>query len=260
VIYIKPINADLPSYLNEVILRVIADAHIGDGLFNKDRLAKIIKEVEDNENAYCIIDGDLINNATRNSVSDIYAEQYNPEQAIDILVDLLEPIKDKILAITEGNHEERTSRSAGISIMRQVAKRLGIGDKYCYPTFLVFLSFGKNQGRDNRKTVYSIYGQHGSGGARTSGGKMNYLARMAQTIDADIYIHAHTHLPAVFKKGFKRVDYRNRKVTHREHLFVNSGAFLDYGGYAERKDYDPPSKAQPRIILKGNERKMYGEV
>lgn len=250
----------MPSYFNEIYLRIVADSHIGDGLFNKDRLEKIINEIKESENTYAIVNGDLINNATRYSVSDIYAEQYNPEESIDILVDLLKPIKDKILVLTEGNHEERSSRSAGLSIVRQVAKRLGIGEKYSYPAFLLFVAFGRNQGRDNRKTVYSIYGQHGSGGARTSGGKLNYLDRLSHTIDADIYIHSHTHIPATFKKGFMRVDYRNRKITHREHLFVNSGAFLDYGGYAQRKDYDVPSKAQPRIVLCGEHREMKAEV
>ena len=254
------VNIDLPSYFNEINLRVIADTHIGDGLFNEKRLQKIIDEIKENENTYAIVNGDLINNATKHSVSDIYSEEHNPEEAIDILVDLLEPIKDKVLVLTEGNHEERTSRSAGISIMRQVSKRLGIHERYAYPTYLLFIAFGKNQGRDNRKTVYSIYGQHGSGGARTSGGKMNYLDRLSHTIDADIYIHSHTHIPAVFKKGFKSVDYRNRKVTHREHLFVNSGAFLDYGGYAARSDYDPPSRAQPKIVLDGKKRDMKARV
>jgi predicted phosphodiesterase len=256
----KVIDNELPSYFDEIKLRILADAHIGDGLFNADRLNAIVDEIKEEDNCYCIVDGDMINNATRNSVSDIYAEQYTPEESIDLLENLLNPIKDKILAITEGNHEERSYRSNGTRILRQVSKLLGIKDKYAYPAFLIFLAFGKNQGRDSRKTVYSIYGKHGGGGARTSGGKINYLARMAQTIDADIYIHAHTHIPAVFKKGFKTVDYRNRKVTHREHLFVNSGAFLDYGGYAEKKDYDPPSKAQPYILLEGRKRTMKGVV
>lgn len=254
------INCELPSYFDEIKLRIIADAHIGSGLFNASRLDSIIKEVEKEDNCYCIIDGDMINNATKNSVSDIYAEQHTPEESIEIVEELLYPIKDKILAITDGNHEKRSYRTDGLRILKQVSKLLGIKDRYTFPAFLLFVAFGKNQGRDSRKTVYSIYGTHGGGGSRTEGGKVNYVARMANIVDADIYVHAHTHFPATFKKGFKSVDYRNRKVTHKEKLFVNAGAFLDYGGYSEEKGYPPPSRAQTYILLDGRERKMKGIV
>ena len=54
---------------------------------------------------------------------------------------------------------------------------------------------------------------------------------------------------------FIRVDYRNRKVTEVEQLFLNTNGFLDYGGYGENFGYSPTSTKYPKIILNGIERK-----
>ena len=250
----KIINQDLSTDFDRVVVLVFSDAHYGDAMQDKKRVREFINEVKRNKNYYVILNGDLINNATRNSVSDIYLEEMNPNQAIDKLVETLEPIKDKILVATEGNHEERTYRKDGILLTDRATKELGINDIYTSGAYLLYLSFGRNQGRDCRQTVYSIYGKHGSGGGRTVGGKLNKVDRMKGIINADIFIHSHTHLPAAFRKATKVVDYRNRKVSEKEMLFVNSNAFLGYGGYGEKKGYDVPSTVYPKIILDGYER------
>ena len=87
-------------------------------------------EVLAQENRYIIVNGDIINNAVRHGVSDIYTEVLNPNQQIDATVALLEPVKDRVLVITEGNHENRTYKQDGLLIMYQVAQRLGIADTY----------------------------------------------------------------------------------------------------------------------------------
>lgn len=208
------------------------------------------------ENRFVIVNGDIINNAIKHSVSDIYSEKLSPTEALEKTIEVLEPIKDRILVIINGNHEERTYRQSGISIMKIVAQRLGLEDIYADPAYKLFLSFGNNQGRKNRKTTYTVYGKHGGGGARTVGGKLNYVDRMAHTTDADIFIHSHTHLPGAFRKTFFLSDYRNKKSTKKQRLFVNSSAFLLFGDYGEKKNYPPASTVYPYITLEGEERKM----
>jgi predicted phosphodiesterase len=249
------VNVELPNYLNEVRIRVLADSHIGDGLADLKLVKKFIKDVEENNDMYLIVNGDLINNATRTSVSDSYGEVMTPDEQIDYLVDLLMPVKDKILVITSGNHEDRTYRTDGIKLIKRVARELGIEDRYVEVAYLLYVAFGKNRGRDNRKTVYSIYGKHGRGGGKRIGSKTNKLEDMAKIIDADVFLHSHTHMPAIFKLSRFRVDYRNRKKSRMNMLFVNTNAFLDYGGYGEEKGYPPASKDYPEIILEGYERK-----
>jgi len=234
----------------------LADVHIGDPLHDRKRLNNFVKEVLSQKNRYVIVNGDIINNAVRNSISDIYAEQLNPNQQIDTAVEILEPIKHRILVITEGNHETRTYKQDGILIMYQVAQRLGIFDCYSEGAYLLFVKFGRSQGRDCRKMPYAIYGKHGAGGGRKVGAKAIRLFEMAEIIDADVFIHSHTHVPMVLRKTFYRVDYRNEKATLIEQLFINTNGFIRYGGYSEDKGFAPTSTIYPKIILDGKERKV----
>lgn len=251
----KIINRELPNYFNELKLLIMADTHIGDGLFNEKKLKQMIKEIKEEDNTYVIINGDLLNNGVKHSKTDIYSEQHTPGESIEILEDLLEPIKDKILVMLDGNHENRTYRESGLSIMKQVARTIGKPELYADPAFLLYLSFGKNRGRDNRKTVYAIYGKHGNGGASKKYTKMKYVTEMSNTVpDADVFVHSHTHLPGAIRDAIDKVDYRNRVVRRHERIFVNSSAFLKFGGYGERKNYPPSTNIYPHIYLDGKKR------
>ena len=83
-----------------------------------------------------------------------------------------------------------------------------------------------------------------------------YFADMASVIDADIYIHSHTHLPMIMKQGFFRIDTANSSIANTTKLFVNTAANLDYGGYGEAQEYKPNSKDTPVIYLSGSKREM----
>ncbi|GFN35364.1 metallophosphoesterase [Tepidimicrobium xylanilyticum] len=251
----KIIKHDLPQF-DTLEIYPLADVHIGDPLHDKKRAKQFINEVLEKENRYVIVNGDIINNAVKHGVSDVYAEELTPNQQIEETVNLLNPIKDRILVITEGNHENRTYKQDGILIMYQVAQRLGIFDCYSEGAYLLFVKFGKSQGRDCRKMPYAIYGKHGSGGGRKVGAKAIRLFEMAEVIDADIFIHSHTHVPMVLRKTFFRVDYRNEKATQIEQIFINTNGFLNFGGYGEEKGFAPTSTKYPKIILNGIEREV----
>lgn len=249
----KVITCELPQY-DQLELYILADVHLGDRHLDKKQVDRFIDEVLEKENRFVIVNGDIINNATRTSVSDIYSETMNPNEQISASVELLRPIRDRIVLITEGNHEARSFKQDGILIMNQIAKLLDIEEVYSTGSYLLFLRFGKSQGRDCRKMIYAVYGKHGSGGGKKVGGKANRLVDMAETVDADVFIHSHTHVPMVVRQSFFRVDYNNRKVTELDQLFVNSSAFLVHGGYGEDLGFSPASRRYPKIVLDGKER------
>lgn len=249
----KVITRELPQY-ETLELYILSDVHLGDPNLDKKLLRSFIEEVTAEENRCVIVNGDIINNATRTSVSDVYGECLTPNEQMDACVKLLTPIRDRIVAITEGNHEARSYKQTGILIMNQVAKRLDIEEVYSTGAYLLFLRFGKSHGRMCRKMIYSIYGSHGSGGGRKIGGKANRLIEMSDTIDADIFIHSHTHVPLVIRQPFFRVDYNNRKATEIDQLFINSSGFLLHGGYGEDFGFPPASRTYPKIILDGSKR------
>lgn len=258
----KIIKIDLPRELERVELHTFADEHLGDEQCDVKRLLQRIEYVKNTPNAYCILNGDIIDNATRTSIGDTYAQELNPMEQLQRAVELFAPIKDKILCITHGNHENRTYKKEGINLSSLIARQLGLADRYTPTAAVLFVRFGEDAGKRKetngsgkyRKICYTLYVLHGSGGGRKEGAKAIRLADMASIVDCDCYLHAHTHLPMVMKQGFHRIDTKNSTVALVDKLFVNTAANLDYGGYGEAAEFKPTSKDTPVIYLDGRKK------
>lgn len=257
----KTIKVELPQDLKQIELHTFADEHIGDANCDLARLKERIKYVAETPNAYCVLNGDILDNASRTSIGDIETRELNIMGQIQHGVELFTPIKDKILCITNGNHENRAYRKEGIDISKIVAMQLGLSDVYAPTSALLFLRFGKLSSHDNyRRVLYTIYCNHGSGGGRKEGAKAIRLADMASIVDADIYIHSHTHLGMIMKQGFFRTDLTSSTVQHVTKLFVNTSSNLNYGGYGEAQEFKPNSKDTPVIYLNGCKKEMYAKL
>lgn len=260
---IKPIRIDLSSELDSIELHPLADLHIGDAMSDWELIQGEIKRVLETPNAYCVLNGDLMDTAIASSIGDTYAATHQPMEQLEMCVKLFQPLADagKILCVVGGNHEGRVYKSDGIDMTYLMCKQLGISDRYSPTTALIFLRFGRLQKHNHgRKACYSIYMTHGSGGGRKEGGKINRLADYANIVDADAYICSHTHLPAAFKTGFYRVDPRNNAVGMVTKVFVNTAAALNYGGYGDKQGYKPSSTDNPVLKFNGSKRQIKVEV
>ena len=258
----KVIKIDLPRELSSIELHVFADEHIGDEQCDMKRLYERIEYVKNTPTAYCILNGDIIDNATRTSIGDTYMQEFNPMEQIQKAVELFGPIKDKILCITHGNHENRTYKKEGINLSSLIARQLGVSERYTPTSAVLFIRLGEEAKRAResngsgriRQICYTLYVLHGSGGGRKEGAKAIRLADMSSVIDTDIYIHSHTHLPMIMKQAFHRIDSRNNMVAIVDKLFVNTAANLNYGGYGEAAEFKPSSKDTPIIYLNGKKK------
>lgn len=248
----KAIKVDLSKNLKHVELYTLSDLHLGDRNCNYKELLEQIKKIEENPNAYVILNGDLMNNATTQSISDTYSETLSPMEQLKEAIAVFTPIKNKILAMTSGNHENRTYKTDGIDLTEILARELGLSDRYAPESITLFLRVGEQSSHhSNKPATYVIYITHGSGGGRREGGKVNRLVDLASVIDADIYIHSHTHLPVILKQAFYRADVRTSTISLVNKLFVNTNAWLKYGGYGEAQGYKPASISVPIIHLSG---------
>ena len=255
----KVIKIDLPRELEVVELHTFADEHIGDEHSDIKRVMERIEYVKNTPHAYCIMNGDILDNATKTSIGDTYTQVFNPMEQLAKAVELFSPIKDKILCITHGNHENRTYKKEGINLSRLIADQLGLADRYTPTSAVLFIRLGEsskgfretNGSGKRRQICYTLYALHGSGGGRKEGAKAIRLADMASIIDADIYIHSHTHLPMIMKQAYHRIDPRNSTVALVTKLFVNTAANLTYGGYGEAQEFKPSSTDTPVIYLSG---------
>lgn len=259
----KVIKVDLPNELDRLELHIFADEHIGDEHCDMDRLKQRIDYVSKNDKVYCILNGDIIDYASRTSIGDIETREFNIMGQIEKAVELFSPIKDKIICITAGNHENRSYRKEGIDVTRMIAAQMGLLDKYSTASAYIFLRFGSprnKHGNSKKKILYTIFCNHGSGGGRKEGAKAIRLADMASVCDADIYIHSHTHLPMIMKQGYHRSFVSSSSVSNCVRLFVNTASNLNYGGYGEAQEYKPNSKDTPTIYLNGSVKEMTAQL
>lgn len=253
-----PIRADLSADHKSIELLVLADYHYADPHSDHDAIRKDIDYVNEHDNVYCLLAGDLLDCALKSSLGDVYTNM-SPMQELKAMVDLLGPIAEKkVLAAVGGNHEARHYKTNGVDMTRLICRELGIEDRYSPDTAFVFLRFGEDQARNghHRPVLYTIYLSHGSGGGRKEGGKLQRLADYCQVVDADIYCVGHTHLPASFKTGFARPNPASSSISYCTKLFVNSAAKLQYGGYGDTGGFKPPCLDTPRIILSGEHKEM----
>jgi hypothetical protein len=256
----KAIRCDLP-FAEQIEVHPMADLHIGDSMSDFKLIMERIEYIKNTPNAYCILDGDLMDTAVCTSIGDTYGANLQPMEQLKQCVKIFEPVKDKILGVLPGNHENRVYKSDGLDITEIMCSQLGIPEKYSPTTALLFIRFGKNTARTpHRPFLYSVYVTHGSGGGRKEGGKVNRLADLASIVDADIYIHAHTHLPLIFKESFYRTCSSNSSVALVDKLFINTSAALNYGGYGDKAGFKPASKAAPVIYLNGLKHDMWARL
>ena len=253
-----------PAEWAEMRLYILSDLHIGDPHASLNNIYYRINQVKDDPHGVCILNGDIMNTATRNSISDVYGEKLSPMDQINEAVSMLRPVADKIIGADAGNHENRVYKNDGVDISRLICRELGVEDRYAPEGFTCFLSFGEGRshraGSRKQPITYVIYATHGTGGGRKEGAKMIRLADMASIVDADIYIHSHTHLPGCFKEAFHRTDVHNKKVISVDKLFCNDSSALVYGGYGQMNEYKPMSNASPVIYLSGTSKWMTGTV
>lgn len=249
----QSVKIDKPIEWPTCNVYTLADLHIGDPHCDMAYVDSQLKKIKDDPYGVVVCNGDLLNSALKTSVSDVYGETLKPVDQITTLIDMLEPMKDKIIGVTTGNHEWRVYRNDGVDIMRIVCKQLGIEDRYCPDGILIFLRFGKGNMHtrhpSNPRQLFTIYATHGSGGGRKEGAKAIRLADMASIVDADIMIHAHSHLPMIMRESFYRTNVSQSAVFRVDRLFVNCGAALDYGGYGQAQEFKPNSKHSPVIHL-----------
>lgn len=232
----------------------IADNHWADPNSDHDKIMRDIAYIRDNENVFCVLNGDQMDCAISSSVGDTYAARVSPMEELEICTKLFKPLADagKILCVVPGNHESRHYRTNGIDLTEIMCQQLRIEDRYSPTTALLFIRFGSlAKNSHKRKAAYTVHVSHGSGGGRKEGGKIQRLVDLSSVVDADIYICGHTHLPAILKTGFARPCMANSSVTYGSKLYVNTSAKLNYGGYGETGGFRPSSTDTPIIHLNG---------
>ena len=243
---------DLKQF-SQIYLVPLADWHIGDHNTAIDIIQGYIDWIAERDNAFTILNGDLMNAATKESAAELYDDLVTPDRAYEKVRDLCQPIKDKILMITRGNHEEAIYKKVGADYMARLAYDLG-EIPYKPDGGIVGVKLGV-QGGKTAVGMCFIYATHGWGGARTIGAKVKKAQDLMQVANADIFVLSHDHTQNVNRGNLiepprRRIQFaKPMYLTVRRKLFINTGGFIRYGGYIQRKGYTPQDLGTPRIRI-----------
>lgn len=235
----------------------ISDVHLGSPGCMEQEFIAFIDKVAKMDNTYLILNGDLIDNGTKSSVTNPFRATMPPSVQKKEMANILEKVKDKILCILPGNHEARSGKDADDDPCYDIAFRLGIENRYRESIAFLKIQMGaeRHDVPAHLRPCYVAVVVHGSGGGILTGGSVNRSERFGYAFDnVDLIISGHTHKPYTTQPGKISVDTRNNIVTIKPFKVVSSTSWLNYGGYAAQKMLLPSTHCLNTITLKGKEK------
>lgn len=236
----------------DLVIFPISDVHLGAAEHMESAWREFRTAVQNEENTYIILLGDLCNNAIRNSVSNVYDEILRPREQKRLMVEMLEPLRDRILCAVPGNHEARSSKEVDDDVMYDIMAKLDLEDLYRENIAFLKIQIGNLTSNGTRNPTYTFAITHGSGGGILTGGAVNRAERFGMAIDGvDGIITGHTHKPFVSHPGKIKVDTNNNKVSVKPFHVVTCSSWLEYSGYPVRKMLLPSSHIPQKILLSG---------
>lgn len=246
---------------NDLHIYPISDVHLGAAEHMTREWELFCQHLLDDKNAYVILGGDLINNATRNSVSNIFEETMRPREQKKLMAQMLMPIKDRILCCVSGNHERRSLKDADDDPTYDIVCKLDKEDIYRENIAFVKIQIGRQDGQGTKNPTYILVVTHGAGGGMLTGGAVNRNERFAYVLDGcDCLVVGHTHKPFITQPAKIKIDPFNNKVSVRPFKVVSSTSWLEWGGYAAQKMLTPSSHAPQIITLRGNKKEIRVEM
>lgn len=221
----------------------VADVHIGARESDLDGFSAFLRRIQADEDSYMVICGDLLNNAVRSSVSDVYAETMSPSQAVDYAVSILQPVADRILGVVWGNHERRSRKEVDLDPLYAVCSMLRRKDgttlQDVYRPNMAFLRVILRNG--NTHDQYAIMLTHGK-----TLNKRKQFVNVVEGIDAAIT--AHTHTPDVLMPSRIRLTQKNRVIVH-DVVSLCACSWLEPGGYSLSGLYLAQATSRPQCLV-----------
>ena len=245
---------------NDLTIVPISDVHLGAAEHMENEWANFCKDVLDQPNTYVTLGGDLINNATRSSVSNIFKETMFPSSQKRKMAEMLKPLarENRILCAVSGNHERRSQKDVDDEPMFDIMCKLDLEDIYRENMAFIKIRIGNNRIDGTRNPTYCLGVTHGAGGGIYTGGAVNRNERFGYLIDGiDGLEVGHTHKGALTKPMKINIDKANNKITMKPFVVVSSVPWMAFGGYALQKMLLPAQSGDPqKIVLCGTKKKI----
>lgn len=241
----------------DITLFAVADVHLGAKECMEEEFQQFVKAVKETPSTYLVLAGDLINNATKSSVSNCFEDRYRPSEQKKMMAKLLEPVADRVLCGVPGNHEARSGKDVDDCPLYDIMCKLDIEHLYRENLAIVRIQMGNNRVNGQQNPTYVLAVCHGSGGGIYTGGSVNRNERFGYAFDGvDAIITGHTHKPVVSAPGKIKVDTRTNTVSIVPFKCITATSWLDYGGYAARKMLLPATHTLQTMTLCGKHKEI----
>lgn len=220
-------------------LMMLTDLQFGSKGFQEDKFIKYRDWILGRPHCFVALGGDLVDAATQLSIANTYENRWEPSEQVFRLIDLLKPLRGRIISSVAGNHERRTVKGFGNAGLL-IAALLGV--PYSRGVQLVDIYYGKHQ-----PFKASIW--HGTGASKTKGAKAQMLHRFMAQADSDVYLCGHLHDVVLL------FDWRQRRsgrkgVALDKIAGVMSSSFQAYwNSYAEEKGLSPSDTMMARVQI-----------
>jgi hypothetical protein len=249
---------NLGSKYNDIAIVDSSDWHYNNPLFSLKHIQRTIDFVQSTDNARLVLGGDLAEAVTKLSKGDVYHQTLTPQDQRDAIIEILMPVKDKILGMVTGNHEMRIYNETGIDLSKDIADALDV--PYRPEGILLKIMFGNgNSSHDDAPYTFWGYCTHGYGGARTKSAKAVKVERLSTWVRADFYCMSHDHVVNVApdldlvpdNRGTvdSNTGFLTGKITAHRKMLVKTNAYLKWGGYSEMGGFPPTDLTTPVIWL-----------
>lgn len=216
----------------------LTDLQYGARSFKEKRFLEYRQWVLDDPDRFVLLGGDIIDAATVLSVASPYSNTKEPSRQIEDCVELLKPLRGRVLGYVGGNHERRTERTFG-DAGRLIATLLQI--PYSRGMQVIDIKYGKHQ-------PFKISLHHGKGAATTKGARLNMLHKFMGQGDSQLYMVGHLH--DVVATYDWRQQRHEGKIRLQKIAGVMSSSFQDYWNtYAEVMLLPPSDTMMARTIL-----------
>lgn len=197
------INTVLPK---EHTLVVSGDWHVGNNACNFQMIEDLVERVKNDDEAYLALNGDQIEAITvddprfdvSSHVPGSKADEVTPLKQTKRVKELLEPIREDIVVINHGNHEDKLFDTGNFTEL--LCRELGVQ----YGTYTSKNHIHHQTGGGSKELSYSLLLWHGYGSTRSrvddprqrKRNKLRSIRRKLRPLadDCDLMLMGHVHL------------------------------------------------------------------
>jgi hypothetical protein len=191
---------------NHINLYPIGDTHLGAIDVDEDSLKRDLAKIAADPYARIIFmgdSGDCITHRDPRFAAGMWSQRYIEamhheggviSETVDHVVELFDPVKDKIWAWLSGNHERTVRKHTDREIGNEICALLGIQSKYLgYGGFVRVEWKRESSGTPAPQAITVIDAAHGWQAGRRSGAKLNQMELELSYTDADVILRGHSH-------------------------------------------------------------------